>query len=131
VGLRPHLYDNRVFNNNAGLLEIETYAIPEAFDPAFAVGFGDLSVHEVATHPTAWASAYLAYNAGGLRAIEIQCTDPTAPGSCALVETGGYLDPQGNDFLGVEAFVKDGKTYVLGSDRERGLWVFRDMSLSS
>jgi hypothetical protein len=28
--------------------DFDTYAIPEAFDASFAVGFGNLSVHEVA-----------------------------------------------------------------------------------
>jgi hypothetical protein len=47
--------------------------------------------------------------------------------TCELVELGGYLDPMGNDFWGVEAFVgDDGRTYVLGSDMDSGLWVFFD-----
>ena len=29
--------------------ELDTYAVPAAHDEAFADGFGDLSVHEVAT----------------------------------------------------------------------------------
>lgn len=35
----------------ATMQELHTSAIPEAMDPAFASGFGDLSVHEVATDP--------------------------------------------------------------------------------
>ena len=39
-----------LFDNNAGkLIELDTYSIDEAMDPAYASGFGDLSVHEVAT----------------------------------------------------------------------------------
>ena len=41
-----------------------------------------------------------------------------------LVETGGYLDPQGNNFWGVETFKRNGRTIILGSDRDSGLWVF-------
>jgi hypothetical protein len=41
------------------------------------------------------------------------------------VETGGYLDANGNNFWGVEVFVRNGKTIVLGSDRDSGLWVFQ------
>jgi hypothetical protein len=41
---------------------------------------------------------------------------------------GSYLDPQGNNFWGVEAFKRNGQTYVLGSDRDSGLWIFRDKS---
>ncbi len=36
-----------------------------------------------------------------------------------------FLDPNGNNFWGVEAFVRDGQTYILASDRDSGLWVFR------
>ena len=52
-----------------------------------------------------------------MRALRIQ--------SNKLVETGGYLDPKGNDFWGVETFVRNGQTVVLGSDRDSGLWIFR------
>ena len=115
---------------------IDTFAIPEAHDPAFAFGFGDLTVHEVAVDPQDPSLAYLAYYAGGLRVIQIQCPagtpyDPENPpadmSTCELVEVGGYLDPAGNDFWGVETFVgDDGQTYILGSDRDSGLWIFRD-----
>jgi hypothetical protein len=47
--------------------------------------------------------------------------------TCELVEVGGYLDPLGNDFWGVQTFVgEDGFTYILGSDGDSGLWIFRD-----
>ena len=78
-------------------------------DPAFATGFCDLTVHEVATHPVDATRAYLSYYSGGLRALRIQGNE--------LVETGGYLDPTGNNFCGVEVFVHDGCTYIAGSVR--------------
>jgi hypothetical protein len=107
--------------------ELDTYAIDEAHDPAFAFGFGDLSVHEVAVDPQDPSLAYLSYYAGGLRAIQIQCSDPNVTTTCELVEVGGYLDPLGNDFWGVQTFVgEDGFTYILASDRDSGLWIFRD-----
>ena len=115
---------------------IDTYAIDEAHDPAFAFGFGDLSVHEVAVDPQNESLAYLSYYSGGLRAIQIQCPEgtpynaenpPADMSTCELVEVGGYLDPEGNDFWGVETFVgEDGQTYILASDRDSGLWIFRD-----
>jgi hypothetical protein len=106
---------------------LDTYAIEEAHDPDFAFGFGDLSVHEVAVDPQDPSLAYLSYYAGGLRAIQIQCEDPEDTSTCELVEVGGYLDPMGNDFWGVETFVgDDGQTYILASDRDSGLWIFRD-----
>ncbi len=116
-----HLFDA------ATRAELDTFAIDEAHDPDYAFDFGDLSVHEVATHATDPSRAYLSYYSGGLRALEIRCSDPASTETCELVEVGGYLDPAGNDFWGVETFIgEDGDTYVLGSDRDSGLWVFRD-----
>jgi hypothetical protein len=107
--------------------ELDTYAIPEAHQEAKAFGSGDLTVHEVAVDPGDASLAYLSYYGGGMRAIQIQCSNPAVTSTCELVEVGGYLDPLGNDFWGVEAFVgDDGRTYVLGSDMDSGLWVFRD-----
>jgi hypothetical protein len=114
-----HLFDAATFD------ELDTFALDEAHDPAFAFGYGDLTVHEVATDPQDASHAYLSYYAGGFRSIEIQCADPSDKMTCELVETGGYLDPHGNNFWGVETFVKDGQTIILGSDRDSGLWVFR------
>ena len=111
-----HLFSNTLVGGK--FAELDTFAIPQAHDEAFAVGFGDLTVHEVATHPTDASRAYLSYYSGGLRALEIQGTE--------LVEAGGYLDPLGNNFWGVEVFVREGCTYIAGSDRDSGLWIFRD-----
>jgi hypothetical protein len=109
-----HLFSNTP--SGGKFAELDTFAIPQAHQEAFAVGFGDLTVHEVATDPVNADRAYLSYYAGGLRALQIQGTE--------LVETGGYLDPMGNNFWGVEAFKRDGRTIILGSDRDSGLWVF-------
>jgi hypothetical protein len=114
-----HLFSNTV--SNGKFAELDSYAIDEAHEEEFAVGYGDLTVHEVATDPQAPNRAYLSYHSGGLRSLEIRCT----PTNCELVEVGGYLDPAGNNFWGVEAFVRNGQTYILGSDRDSRLWVFR------
>jgi len=109
--------------------ELDTYAIPEAMDPAYASGFGDLSVHEVATDPTDPSLAYLSYYSGGLRAVQIQCSNPEDTSTCELVEVGGYLDPAGNDFWGVEVIpdpANPGEVLILASDRDYGLFIFRD-----
>jgi len=52
------------------------------------------------------------------------------------VEVGGFVDLDtdgsvpdvgGTDFWGAETFVGDGGfTYILGSDRDAGLWILRD-----
>ncbi|MBD0282280.1 MAG: hypothetical protein ICV69_08830 [Thermoleophilaceae bacterium] len=115
--------------------ELDTYAIDEAHDEEMAFGHGEFTVHEVATDPQNASLAYISYYSGGMRVVQIQCGgvpyDPANPpadtSTCELVEVGGYLDPMGNDFWGVEAFVgDDGRTYVLGSDMDYGLWVFVD-----
>ena len=111
----------------ATMEEVDAFAIPEALDPAFATGFGDLSVHEVAVDPLDPTLAYLSYYAGGVRAIQIVCTDPADTSTCELVEVGGYLGEEGNDFWGVETFIgDDGRTYVLASDMDYGLFIFVD-----
>ena len=123
-----HLFDAET------LEDLDTYAIPEAMDPEFASGYGDLSVHEVATDPNDPSLAYLSYYSGGLRAVQIQCADPADNSTCELVEVGGYLDPEGNDFWGVEAIdnpnedpaVEGDETLILASDRDSGLWIFID-----
>jgi hypothetical protein len=115
--------------------ELDTYAIDEAHDEEMAFGHGDFTVHEVATDPQNESLVYISYYSGGMRVVQIQCggvpydrdNPPADTSTCELVELGGYLDPNGNDFWGVEAFVgDDGRTYVLGSDMDYGLWVFVD-----
>jgi hypothetical protein len=122
-----HLFGVSIGEDSATLVELDTYAIPEAMDPDFAEGFGDLSVHEVATDPTDPDLAYLSYYSGGLRAIQIVNGE--------LVEVGGYIDPVGgvteaggNNFWGVEVWIhpETGEEYILASDRDSGLWIFQD-----
>ncbi len=48
-----HLFDAQT------LEELDTFTIPDAMDPTFAEGFGDLSVHEVAVDPLDPSLAYL------------------------------------------------------------------------
>ncbi len=111
------------------LSELDTFAIPEAMDPDFADGFGELSVHEVATDKTDPTRAYLSYYMGGIRALAIEC----AP-DCVLTESGGFIDPDtdgtgpdrgGNEFWGIETFSRNGTTYVLGSDMDAGVYILR------
>jgi hypothetical protein len=63
--------------------------------------------------------AYFSWYAGGFRVVNI--TNPASP-----VEVGHYIDPLGNDFMGV-ALAEDqtGNRIVLASDRDFGLFVFR------
>jgi hypothetical protein len=106
-----HLFDA------ATMAELDTYAIPQAHDPAFASGFGDLSVHEVATSHQQADLAYYSYYAGGFRVTRIVNNE--------LVEVGHFIDQGGNNFWGVQVFEHQGQEYVAASDRDFGLYIFR------
>jgi LVIVD repeat len=111
-----HLYDSRTME------EIDVYAIDEAMDPAFASGFGDLTVHEVAVDPFRRGLAYLSYYAGGFRVIKYNRN--------GIREVGHFIDEEGNDFWGVQVHrlpqaVNGVRKVVLASDRDSGLWIFR------
>jgi hypothetical protein len=106
-----------LFANGAGkLTELDTYAIPEAHDPAFANGFGDLSIHEVAMSQVESDLAYFAYYAGGFRVARIIGNE--------LVEVGRFIDEGGNNFWGVQVFEHEGRELVAASDRDFGLYIF-------
>jgi hypothetical protein len=108
-----------LFRNEPGkMTELDTYAIPEAHDPAHASGFGDLSVHEAATSPTHADRVYFSYYAGGFRVAKIV-------GGTDLVEVGHYIDVGGNNFWGVQVFQSGGQELVAASDRDFGLYIFR------
>ena len=109
--------------------EVGQFAIPQTGDPNFAVGFGDMSVHEVEVPrgdpdeggPNADDDrvAYFSWYAAGFRVIDF--TDPAKP-----VEVGRYIDAKGSNFWGV-ALAEDqqGNRIVLASDRDFGLFIFR------
>jgi hypothetical protein len=98
--------------------QVDTFTIPEAQDPAFATGFGDLSVHEVAIDPNpARKLAYISYYAGGFRILRY--------GNTGLQEVGAFIDEGGNNFWGVEVHKIGSQQYVLASDRDFGLYIFQ------
>lgn len=99
------------------ITSIDTYAVPESQDEAYAVGFGHLSVHEVAMAPET-GLAYISYYAAGLRVVRY--------GRGGIQEVGAFIDEGGNNFWGVEVWHDEhGTEYVLASDRDHGLYVFR------
>lgn len=101
------------------LAQVDNFSIPEAIDPAYASGSGTMSVHEVATDKEQ-NLAYLSWYDAGMRVVRF--------GSSGMEEVGHYIAPGGNDFWGVEAHRLPGDptetTYILGSDRDSGLWIF-------
>ena len=83
-----------LFKNEAGKqTRIDSYAVDESLDERYAVGFGDLSIHEHVPDPLADMS-YIAYYAAGARAISYS--------DQGIVEEGAYIDQGGNNFWGVE-----------------------------
>ncbi|MEO7839675.1 MAG: hypothetical protein ABIU06_10015, partial [Anaerolineales bacterium] len=72
-----HLLDGKT------LQEIDNYSIPEAIDPAFATGFGTMSVHEVAMDQ-AEDIGYLSWYDAGIRVIRF--------GPSGIEEVGHYID---------------------------------------
>ncbi|MCI0345568.1 MAG: hypothetical protein L0221_09025 [Chloroflexi bacterium] len=115
-----HLFDA------ATLTEIDTYAIAEALNPAFLrtqanpFGFGTLSIHEVATDRER-NLGYISYYGGGFRVVSF--------GASGISEVGHYLDVGGNNFWGVQTHRLPADPtetdYILASDRDDGLWIFR------
>ncbi|TDD69850.1 hypothetical protein E1262_11285 [Jiangella aurantiaca] len=106
-----HLFDGQTMES------LDTYAIPEAHDPEYASGFGDLSVHEVATSEVDPDLTYIAYYSGGLRVVSTE--------SGQIEEIGHYVADDGNNFWGVQVFQHEGQEYVAASDRDHGLFIFR------
>ncbi|WP_448809854.1 PA domain-containing protein [Agromyces bauzanensis] len=106
-----HLYDNE------SMQDVDQYYVPESQDPAYASGYGDLSVHEVATDPDT-NLAYISYYGAGFRVVSY--------GPDGLEEVGHYIDAGGNNFWGVEVHQHpNGQKYVLASDRDSGLYIFQ------
>ena len=107
-----HLYRN----SGTKMERIDSYAVPESLDPAYAFGYGDLSIHEFATDPER-NLAYTAYYAAGLRVFEF--------GESGLTEVGRFIHEDGNNFWGIEqATRQNGDRLIAASDRDHGLFLF-------
>ncbi len=112
-------------HDGMSLVEQDTYAVPEALDPAHATGSGNLTVHEVKTDPR--LGKYLAYASwydAGLRVMKF--------GAGGITEVGHYIAEGGNDFWGVYPLLQGkssttstARPLLLMSDRDSGLWIFR------
>ena len=110
------------------MTEIDQLTIPETADPAFASGFGDLTVHEVeiprgdpnegGPAPDDGVLAYFSWYSGGFRVASFDAT--------GIQEVGHFIDEGGNNFWGVAlAEDQNGDRIVLASDRDFGLYIFR------
>ena len=85
-----HLYDNS--GNN--LTAVDHFAIEEGQDPRYAVGFGDLTVHEFATDPDR-NLGYVAHYSGGLRVLSFgpEASTRWASSSTRAATTSGAWKP--------------------------------------
>jgi hypothetical protein len=120
-----HLYDAKTF------ADLDQFAIPEAHDPAYASGFGDLSVHEVATDPDS-DLVYVSYYSGGFRVLayskqgRLSEVGAFIAGPGMTTTAGKQVTQHGNNFWGVEVHKHpNGQKYILASDRDSGLWIFQ------
>jgi hypothetical protein len=96
--------------------EVDYYAPAEGQLEAYADDFGDLSVHEVATDP-AKPLVYVSHYALGMRVLKYT--------NGGLEEVGHFVETGGSNYWGVEVHRLNGEQVVLGSDRDKGLRVFR------
>jgi hypothetical protein len=108
-----HLYRN----GTGKLQELDTYAVREGMDPGHENGFGNLTVHEVAVSAKNSHIAYLSYYDAGFRVLSVK--------NGKLEEVGHFVGPDGNDFWGVQVFSRHGEEYVLASDRDFGVYIFK------
>ncbi|HEX6597016.1 MAG TPA: PA domain-containing protein, partial [Acidimicrobiales bacterium] len=119
-----HLFDAESMD------DLDQFAIPEAHDPAYAEGFGDLSVHEVATDPDS-DLVYVSYYSGGFRVLGYAGGQLTELGTFiagpdTVTTSGQAVTGRGNNFWGVEVHQHpNGEKYVLASDRDSGVWIFQ------
>ena len=110
-----HLFDANTYQ------EIDQLFQPATNDPAFAQGFGDMSVHETAVEKIKPLRrvAYFSWYDQGFRVAVFDQDE--------IRRSGFFIDEGGNDFWGVELCGFDGKgrRLVCASDRDFGLYVFR------
>jgi hypothetical protein len=97
--------------------EVGIYTPDENQDPTFAEGYGDMTVHEVAADPTE-DLFYVSHYALGMRVL--------AYDKHGFTEVGRFVEEGGSNYWGVEVHtLPSGEQVILGSDRDRGLRIFK------
>ncbi len=109
-----HMYKTDL-KPGAKMQEVAIYAPKEGQLETYAENYGDMSVHEVATDPDR-NLVFVSHYALGLRALSYN--------DQGLKEVGAFVEAGGSNYWGVEIHKLGGKTYILGSDRDRGLRLF-------
>jgi hypothetical protein len=110
-----HMYRTDL-TKGAKMQQVDFYAPQEGQLEAYASDFGDMSVHEVATDPDENV-VYVSHYALGMRVLRYN--------DSGLKEVGAFVEPGGSNYWGVEVHRLGGTKYILGSDRDRGLRIFR------
>jgi hypothetical protein len=97
----------------SNIVELGQFATENVF--AQPVPPGDHTMHNVIVEER---QAYISWYSDGIRVVDFQ--DPTEP-----KEIARFIDPvSGSNFWGVFLFKHpDGNTFILGSDRDTGLWI--------
>jgi len=95
------------------IVELDQFATEGVFvNPPLA---GDRTMHNIVVDEG--TTAYISWYAEGMRVVDFS--------GDTLTETAHYVDPAGSNFWGVYLYEhSDGNTYILGSDRSTGLWIF-------
>ena len=109
-----HMYKTDLIPG-AKMKQVDFYAPPEGQTEAYADGFGDMTVHEVATDPDA-KLVYVSHYALGMRVLRYD--------NSGLDEVGAFVEAGGSNYWGVEVHRIGNQKYILGSDRDRGLRIF-------
>jgi hypothetical protein len=99
----------------ANIVEVGQFATENVF--AEPVPPGDHSMHNVVVEDR---QAYISWYSDGIRVVDFQ--NPEQPREIAR-----FIDPvSGSNFWGVYLFKHpDGNSYILGSDRNTGLWILK------
>jgi hypothetical protein len=100
--------------NPGSIIELDQFATENVFaNPPVA---GDTTMHNVVVDEG--TTAYISWYAEGMRVLDFS--------GDVLTETAHFVDTvDGSNFWGVYLYEhSDGATYILGSDRSTGLWIF-------
>ena len=100
-------------SNPTNIVELDQFATESVFvNPPLP---GDRTMHNVVVD--GGTTAYISWYAEGIRVVSFR--------NDMLREVARFIDPAGSNFWGV--YLHDhpnGNTYILGSDRSTGLWIF-------
>ncbi len=115
-----HLYD---VSNPAKVTEVGRFAVPNVLkNPPLA---GNHTIHNFEVEGNL---AFIAWDASGIRVVNF--SNPKEPREVALFLAPDLLDKEGRliaytDFWGVKIHGINGERYILASDRNFGLYIFR------